>query len=321
MQTLKEIGKKIIEKNNIIITTHLNPDGDGLGAGMALYHGLKKIGKKQVRFLIEDIMPGNLKFLNKDNCIERCEKFEMKDEDLLICVDAADISRVGHFKNLKGKIEIINIDHHISNDYYGEYNYVETESASASEIVYELLKEMQIPLDKEMATGIYTGIVNDTGNFRHSNVRPSTFLIASDLIEKGANNDEILRVFFDVRTMAGTKLLGRALEKAVYLPETKLVYSLITQKDYREVGGNKFDTDTVINNLLSLDVSEVALFIREEESGSYKGSLRTKREDLDLNSIAGIFGGGGHKKASGFSSSESIEKIIEKTIEILSKKG
>ncbi|MGL5050053.1 MAG: DHH family phosphoesterase, partial [Fusobacteriaceae bacterium] len=76
MQTLKEIGKKIIEKNNIIITTHLNPDGDGLGAGMALYHGLKKIGKKQVRFLIEDIMPGNLKFLNKDNCIERCEKFE-----------------------------------------------------------------------------------------------------------------------------------------------------------------------------------------------------------------------------------------------------
>ncbi|MGL5049719.1 MAG: DHH family phosphoesterase, partial [Fusobacteriaceae bacterium] len=88
-----------------------------------------------------------------------------------------------------------------------------------------------------------------------------------------------------------------------------------------EVGGNKFDTDTVINNLLSLDVSEVALFIREEESGSYKGSLRTKREDLDLNSIAGIFGGGGHKKASGFSSSESIEKIIEKIIEILSKKG
>lgn len=317
MQSLKEIGEKILEKNSIIITTHMNPDGDGLGAGTALYHALKKTGKKDVRFLIEDKMPGNLYFLNEENIIETCKNFTLTNEEVLICVDAADISRIGYFKELKGKIEIINIDHHISNDSYGDFNHIDSDSASTCEIMYELLKSMKIDLDKKIATGLYTGIVNDTGNFKHTNVRASTFLIASDLIKNGANNNEILRIFYDSKTMAGMKLLGRALEKAVYLSENKLIYSIITQKDYKEFGGDKFDTDSVVENLLNLDLAQVALFIREEESGSYKGSLRTKREDLDLNFIAGTFGGGGHKKASGFSSSEEVEKIIEKVIEFL----
>ena len=316
MNTLKIIDEKIKQSKKIIITTHLNPDGDGIGAGISLFLAIKQFNS-HVRFIIEDDLPKNLSFLNMKKEIEIIKKFEITDEDLLIILDTGSIERSGTIGTFLGKIPTINIDHHISNVGYGDYNYVDTSSGSTSEILFELLIEMKIKWSKEIATGLYTGIVNDTGNFKHSNVRESTFLKSAFLLKEGANNNEIITNFYDNRTLAGIKLLGRGLEKSIYISEKRLIYSVLFQSDFKEFFGVKSDTDSIVENLLTYSSSLISIFIREEENGHFKGSMRTKSNDLDLNKIAKMFGGGGHKKASGFSTILTPEEIIKKIIETI----
>ena len=314
MDTLKAIIEKIKESKKIIISTHLSPDGDGIGAGIALLLAIKQFNVN-VRFIIEDDIPENLKFLIKDKEVERLEKFEITDEDLFILLDTGSIDRMGLLGKKNIKIPMINIDHHVSNIGYGDYNYIDTSSGSASEIIFDLLELLNVKWSKEIARAIYTGIVNDTGNFKHSNVTEKTFLKAAFLIKEGANNNEVINKFYDNKTYAGIKLLGCGLEKAIYVSEKKVIYSIILQKDFIKYFGNKNDTDSVVENLLKYSEANVAIFIREEKNGNYKGSMRTKSEEIDLNKIASIFAGGGHKKAAGFSTNLAPEKIIKKIIE------
>ncbi|MGL5100682.1 MAG: DHH family phosphoesterase, partial [Fusobacteriaceae bacterium] len=185
------------------------------------------------------------------------------------------------------------------------------------EIIFELLKAMEIGLDENIASAIYAGIVNDTGNFSHTNVKKSTFQMAAELLEAGADNHIIVRELRNSKSVAAIKLMGKAMFTSEYIPEKKFIYSIIRQNDYSKYGGDKSDTDGASEELLSFTGADVSLFIREEEEGSYRGSMRTKSENIDLNKVTGVFGGGGHKKASGFSSSLTAEEIVEKIIELL----
>lgn len=321
--SLNRLGKIILEKKDIIITTHQNSDADGLGAAIALFLALNNFSKsrgedRRVRIVVDDRVPKNIEFLEGSEFVENYKNyFSNSEPDLIISVDSATLERIGGLKEFSGKIPLMNIDHHISNIGFGDYNYVNTEFASTCEIIFELLKTMEIPLNRGIASAIYAGIVNDTGNFSHTNVRKSTYEMSAELFEAGANNNLIVSELRNSKTLAAIKLMGKALYTSQYDRDKKIIYTVITQKDFKEYGGDKSDTDGVSEELLSYTEAKVSIFIREEENGSYKGSMRTKSENIDLNAIAGNFGGGGHKKAAGFSSSISPEEIIKKISELL----
>ncbi|WP_372712589.1 bifunctional oligoribonuclease/PAP phosphatase NrnA [Ilyobacter sp.] len=328
MNIYNEIIDKIKNSERILLTSHINPDGDALGSGLALFLALNKYNRiqsgldenymdKVVRIVLEDNVPGNLKFLKGTEMIENIKNVESKYKfDLVICLDSANKERIGSVERLIGEDSyIINIDHHTSNTEYGDINCIENIS-STSEIIYKFIKKMDIEIDTVIGEAIYTGVVNDTGNFAHSNVTKDTFLLASDLLEKGVDNSKIVREFYNSKSMSTLRLMGKALEDMIYVPEKKLVHLFISQDTLKELGAKREESEGLVELINSYEGSEVSLFMREDEKGKIKGSMRSKH-DKDVNAIAKIFGGGGHIKAAGFTSDLSEKEIIEKVTAML----
>lgn len=308
------IKNKILESQKIIVTAHINPDGDAIGAAISLTLTLKKM-KKECKIVLQDNYPNFVKFLNTLDNIEIYDSNKKYDYDLIICVDSASKDRVGEVAQLFKKDCVINIDHHISNTMYGDLNCVENIS-STSELIYNFIKFLNIEIDIDMAEALYLGIVNDTGNFTHDNVTENTFLMASELKKIGVNNSKIIREFFNTKSYASLKLLGKALENSNFIEEKKLIYSFISKEDLDKENGKKEDTEGIVERLLSYSEAEISLFLREDEKGVIKGSMRSKYDE-DVNKIAQIFGGGGHIKAAGFTTTLSYDKIVEKIIKNL----
>lgn len=313
---MEEIKKKIEQSNNIIIVGHVNPDGDAVGAGLALLLGLeKKYPEKRIDFVLQDSVPKNITFLKGCDKIKKIEDITNPNYDLAIFVDSATMERVGKVTDLIGDIFKINIDHHISNPKYGDINIVK-DISSTSEIMYSVLKDLDIEITLEMGEAIYLGLVNDTGNFAHSNVTDKTFLIASELMKLGVNNNKIVNDFFKTKSYERMRVLGKALSEMVFIEEKKLMYFYLSYGALKDLNAEKDDTEGIVEELINYNGSEVSLFLREEENGKIKGSLRSKH-NIDVNRIAGIFGGGGHIKAAGFTTELSFEEIIKKVVESL----
>lgn len=313
---MKKIKEKIEKSNNIIIVGHVNPDGDTVGAGLALLLGLeKKYPNKKIDFVLQDSVPKNISFLKGCEKIKKIEDVKNTKYELAIFVDSATIDRVGKVADLIGDIFKINIDHHISNPKYGDINIVK-DISSTSEIMYSVLKELEIEISLEMGEAIYLGLVNDTGNFAHSNVTYKTFLIASELMKIGVNNNKIVNDFFKTKSFERMKVLGKALSEMVFIEEKKLMYFYLSYEALKSLNAIKDDTEGIVEELVNYSESEVSLFLREEENGKIKGSLRSKH-DVDVNKIAGIFGGGGHIKAAGFTTELPLEEIIKIVVENL----
>lgn len=171
-------------------------------------------------------------------------------------------------------------------------------------------------IDINIGEALYTGLVNDTGNFKHDNVTEETFKMAGYLVKLGVNNSKIVREFLNTKSMAAIKFLGQAMYEMKFDEEKKLAYFYISNEDFMKNGGRKEDTEEIVENLVSYEKAEVSLFLREDKIGVIKGSMRSKH-DIDVNTIAGIFGGGGHLKASGFTSELSAEEIVRMILEKL----
>lgn len=314
MNTFLEIKDKIFSEDNIVVISHVNPDGDAIGSGLALTLGLKKMGKN-VRFILQDKYPDSVKFLNEINIVEQYDENNEYKFDLSICVDGATDDRLGKAKELLKDRFVINIDHHISNTLYGKLNYVE-EISSTSELIYKFLKFCEIDIDINMAEALYTGLVNDTGNFSHDNVTEKTFEMAAELKRIGASNSKVVREFFNTKSLPAIKLLGIAMYEMEYNENKKLAYYFMSKETLDKYNGRKEDTEGIVEKLISFKEAEVSLFLREDKIGVIKGSMRSKH-DIDVNEIASIFGGGGHRKAAGFTSELSAEEIIKKVLERL----
>ena len=314
MNTFLEIKDKIFSEDNIVVISHVNPDGDAIGSGLALTLGLKKMAKN-VRFILQDKYPDSVKFLNEINIVEQYDENNEYKFDLSICVDGATDDRLGKAKELLKNRFVINIDHHISNTLYGKLNYVE-EISSTSELIYKFLKFCEIDIDINMAEALYTGLVNDTGNFSHDNVTEKTFEMAAELKRIGASNSKVVREFFNTKSLPAIKLLGIAMYEMEYNENKKLVYYFMSKEILDKYNGRKEDTEGIVEKLISFKEAEVSLFLREDKIGVIKGSMRSKH-DIDVNKIASIFGGGGHRKAAGFTSELPAEEIIKKVLERL----
>lgn len=311
---MKENIRNILQENdNILITAHKNPDGDAIGAGLALFLSLKALGKK-VRFILQDKIPDTTLFLEGAEEIELYKEGSfITNASLVVFVDCATRERAGIMDELsRGKLTI-NIDHHLSNPHYGDYPLVSISSSATSEILTSLLRDWQFPMNAAIASALYLGIVNDTGNFSHDNVTQKTLSIAQYLVQEGALPSNIVRNFLNTNSYESLKLLGEALRNFEFYEKEKLSCYYLTQEMMDKYQAKKEHAEGIVEKLLSYEKASVSLFLRDETDGSIKGSMRSKYE-VDVNRISGLFNGGGHKKAAGFSSTETVDMIIKKVL-------
>ncbi|MFK4786168.1 bifunctional oligoribonuclease/PAP phosphatase NrnA [Fusobacterium sp. MFO224] len=308
--------EKLKESENILISSHVNPDGDSIGSGLAIYNAIvKNFPEKKVRFIIEDDVPYDLEFLANSDKVEKYIEVENAPEvDLMITCDSATFKRIGRVINFRKGAFLINIDHHISNELYGDLNIVEDKSSSC-EIIYNIIKnELKLEIDKEIGEALYTGIVTDTGSFKYDNTTRSTFEVAGELLDIGIDRNEIVNSVYKSKSLGRMKVLGIAISKMNIIKDRRFVYFTLSDYFVQTEGIKKDDTEGIVEQLLEYEGCEVALFLKEEPNGKMKGSLRSKKE-VDVNEVASLFDGGGHKRAAGFTTDMEERDIIFQVLE------
>jgi phosphoesterase RecJ-like protein len=298
----------ISKSQNILLTMHERMDADDGGAGLAMAHALKAMGKN-VTHAIKKGVPPILNFLpGNENIID-----DITDQnfDLLITFGCATIDRTGSQNIQNLTCATINFDHHPDNAFFGDINVVDKAKSSVAELVYDFFIFNNWPITKDIATCLLTGIVGDTGGFLHSNTQSSTLKAAGELMNKGALADKIIREMFKNKNTAVLKAWGKAIGNAHYDAERKIIYSIMTEQDLNDVGEiPPASFEGFVETLNTAPEAKFALFLRQD-GNLIKGSLRsgdTEPKNVDVSKIAQLFGGGGHKQAAGFAIIGKLEK-------------
>ncbi len=305
---------KTIEK--ISIVSHISPDGDNVGSILAMGLALRKLGKT-VNIIKTDEIPRDYLFLPQ---VETIMDYDREDIELLIVLDCSDIDRLGELKDLVSKSKnTINIDHHVSNTAFADYNIVDSKAAATGELVYLFLNQMGIEIDEEIATCIYTAISTDTGSFMYESVTDNTHEIAADLLRKGIDKNNIVLNLYQSRSMERTNLFIDCLSTFKIYHENKIATVKVTQDMLRLSNALMEDTEGIISFVKDTKGVEVACLLKEYLDGSIKISLRSK-EYVDVAKICSEFNGGGHIRAAGCSIKDNIESaeklIVEKLIDM-----
>ncbi|WP_077361156.1 DHH family phosphoesterase [Clostridium saccharoperbutylacetonicum] len=323
MCNIKDIKEEILLSKRIGLSFHTSPDGDAIGSTLGLLNALRYLGKDSY-IISRDVIPDNLSYLSLANEIDGSIIEPKANTDLIIILDCGNVERISaDLTNYNGKI--INIDHHISNDKYGFINYIDVTAAATCEIIYFLVKELgfylknQIDNQKshvEIGSAIYTGIVTDTGSFRHSNVTKRTHNIVAELVEFGINSSKIHSNLFDNKPFEKVKLMGRVLSDIKLVLNNKVAVLEIEKKTLEEFNLLNTDTSDVLSIGLGIKGVEVCLLLKEVDDG-VKASLRSKN-DIDVRKVAEVYGGGGHIKAAGVKQKNvSISEARENLLKIL----
>lgn len=308
--TLDNILEEIKKANSIVILTHESPDGDAIGSSLGMHMALKSIGKNSDVILTE--FPRTFNFLPGAKDVK--QESDIKNYDLAITVDCADLKRVmanEYFENAK---KTIVIDHHGSNTMYGDINFVNPVSPACCEILAGMFEYFDINIDTEIGTCILTGIITDTGGFKYSSVTPETFEFTADLLRKGINVSEIYERVLETKTKANFELLKRSMDRLELLENGKVAFTYITKKDEEEVNAEPGDHEGIVENGRSIEGVKVSIFLRQkDEENAFKISMRSNG-NINVSDICFIFGGGGHQNAAGALIQGSIEEVKEKIL-------
>lgn len=301
----------IEEATDIGLISHINPDADNLGSLTALAESLRQMGKNVTAIALDPI-PYNLEFLYG---IDKLTKDWERDYDLLITLDSSSMDRFGSAQDIVNRAKKkINIDHHMSNNLDFDLNIVKRDYSSTGEVLYELIRDYKLPLDKNIAESIYTAISGDTGSFKYDNVSPQTFRLAADLAEMGIDRNKITTNLYSKNRLSKVKILSLVLERLVIDKDRAFAYSYVLNEDLERLGAVEADVEGAVEFIRDIDGVSVSMILKEISTG-FKGSLRSKY-DKDVGSLAQKFNGGGHIKAAGFTIYEKdLDKAIEKIIE------
>ena len=299
---LRAIRKWLQHKGNdhFLVTSHVNPDGDGLASMLACGRILRSLGK-QVWFVADGFLSPRYGYLPQiDTVVFYREGLEAElPVANVITVDVPVLARLERVARLIPRdAAILKIDHHPGDEHFGVFNYVDTAVSSTAELVYYLCVNLGIPFDAALATWLYTGIAFDTGRFRFSSTTPNALVIAGEMVRAGANPQLIAEQLFYEYRPTTLSLLTSALQSLESFLNGRVAmlsldYALLSQPRYRDE-----DVDGFIDYAVSLQGVEVALFLREHEPGQIRVSLRAKNA-FDVREVAEVFGGGGHRKAAG----------------------
>ena len=293
--SLGEIGNMLLEAESILIFPHVSPDGDAIGSCAALCRALRNEGKTAL-ILIDEPVPEYLSFMDIEYCTEDMDA--VADPDVCVCVDCSEESRFPQRakKFNEGRLRIC-IDHHATSGSFGDYYYIDGEEAATAQIVYKLLKETGIEIDRKIAESIYTGIDTDTGSFRYSNTTAETHRIAAELFEKGIDHNSIIVDLYQSESYKRLRMESLILEKTELLADGKAAVSYVTQQMLDDEGAALEDCEGVVDKLRNIRGVELAAFLKEKGE-EIKVSMRAKSYG-NVDSIAVKFGGGGHAKAAG----------------------
>jgi phosphoesterase RecJ-like protein len=291
----KPVLRLIRRYRTFLITTHVNPDGDGLGAGSALYVALRKLGKK-VHVVNHDALPKRFEYLAFSKVYRASDR--IPPHEVCFVLDAGDFTRVREGVKRKEFGILVNIDHHFLNERFGDYNLVKPEAAATGEIVCDLIRDMKVKIDRDIAEGIYTAIVTDTGRFRHSNTTPAILRLAAELVDLGADPEKVSDRIFAGISLEATELIRLALRTVKMHRRGTIASITLSRADFKKSAALDEDTDNLINFVRNLDEVRIAFFLKELENGQVKLSLRS-RGTANAALIARRFGGGGHAYAAG----------------------
>lgn len=314
---INDIVNRIKLFKKIAITFHTSPDGDSIGSSLALLIGLRKLNK-DVCIVSKEVIPQTFLFLPCSNEIDGKTIEPPVDAECVIVLDCGDFKRINSNLSMQNrKFELINMDHHLSNDLYGDLNFVDTSASAVSEIVFEVLRLLNVELDKEIAACLYTSLLTDTGSFKHSSTTAVTHAIAGELINTGIDFSNIHRLIFENKNYKKIKFYGEVIGSMTSELNSKVCIMYISKNMLEKYSSVDSDTSDVITFGASIDTVEVTILIKEAENG-VKVSLRSKSL-VDVSKIAETFNGGGHIRAAGFFTESNFEDTKVKLLEILEK--
>ncbi len=308
--TFSEIKDIIDRSGDIVIISHILPDGDNIGSVLGMAISLSLLGKK-VTPVVNGDLPGYYKFLPQSQLLKPPSE-AVGQYDLVLALDMSDKARGGDALAFAfaDNCPVVNIDHHISNDYFGDYNYVEPKAAATAQILTDFLLKANYPLNREIAASFYTGILTDSGNFTYTNTTADTLRLAGELLEYEPDLEEIRVNVFENISFKRKKILGQVLLNAVAIPEASLVYSVLTLAECRSLAAEGQDFEGIIDHLIGISDVKMAIFFREIEPDVVKVGFRG-RFGVDVTVVAGAFGGGGHKAAAGCSLCGTLEDKVK----------
>lgn len=324
ISNIDNIIEYIKGSNDFVVTSHISPDGDNIGSTLGMYYSLQILGKN-VYYVLDDNAPLNLRFLvEKTNRISSADFKALNiDKYNLIALDCGDKSRVCLSEKIKDNAQkIICIDHHASNDAYGDLNYIDVNASSTSELVYNLLVRLNEVdniniINEEISTALYTGLVTDTGNFSYSSTHASSFEMAKELLLSGAKKDKIIQSVFQSNSYNYYRLLGEALN-TLDIVDNKIACINLTIDMLQRNNMSFNDVDGITTYTRDIEGVEVGILLKEKKENEVKISLRSKNY-VNVSKIAQSFNGGGHVRAAGCTIYDSVENAKVKILEAVLK--
>lgn len=316
----KDVIDLIAAKTRFVLVTHVNADGDGLGSQFALGRFLRRKGK-DVRVVNTDPIPHQYRFLARGDEPEVYEPTKhdpvLERADAIVILDNSSANRLATMREVvvKSRAPKICIDHHPHPDTQWDMMVIDDKACATGEMIYRLIREVEGEVTSEEAVPIYVSVVTDTGNFRFSNTTPSVLTMAADLVSKGADVPNVYQQIFERNTPSFVRLLGTALASIRQDETGRLGYIVLSRDMMKSVGADGEDTSDIINGILTIEGTRLALLFKEMPDGRTKLSLRSKGA-IDVNRLAAELGGGGHRNASGavmpMPLSQAVETVLPK---------
>jgi phosphoesterase RecJ-like protein len=305
--TTDEVAKELLARTAFVMVSHVKPDGDTLGAGLALGLALKKLGKR-VHYFGQDPVPRNLRFLPDANLVSRDLPPDLQADALFVFCDMSDSSRAGEFLPPVARENILDIDHHLGNSLFGKLSYVVETECSTGAVVMRVLRALGVSIDRDVATCVLATVMTDTGGFMHSNTSPEALDLAAELMRCGADKEKITEEIFLRKRVAATKLLGEIIEQMRFAHDARYCYSYVDDAMLARTGADGEDTEDTVNVLRGQDGVEIAALFKAIDE-EIRVSLRSNGR-VNVQAAAKRLGGGGHFRAAGLTYSGSLEEAF-----------
>jgi len=312
--TLEEAGRAIAEARSVALACHVGPDGDALGSMIGLGLAAETAGKQVIASYgspYGDL--GNLAFLPTDLLVPPSEFPEAP--ELMVVLDVGSADRLGELaSNAANAKKLVVLDHHVTNEGFGDVSVVDPSAAATGELVYDLLVLLGWPIEPTIAQCLHTALVTDTGRFTYSNTTPRTLEIGAALMTAGANPTEIGRHVYEESPFGYLKAASVALQRSELDEDRRLVSTFITHDDLKSAGVDWGDIDNLIDAVRMAAEADTAVLAKVHDDGRVKVSMRS-RGDTDVGGLAASMGGGGHRLAAGFTASDPVDKVLAAIIE------
>lgn len=313
-----QLEELIKNSKKILIVSHINPDGDAIGSVCSMYTTIYDNFKKKSDILVVGHLPNSYKFLPN---IDKAE-FKFDDSmvyDLVITLDVAALDRLSNAKILFEKAKAtINIDHHKTNNEFGNINIVKGNASSTGEVLLEIYNEQNWKISLDSAIGLYTAILTDTGGFRYENTSENVFKSASQLVKIGINPNEIYKHCYELKSKNFVMFQNYCINKAEFAHNDKIAYSTVYKRDIERFNGEEDFTDGLVEILRAIETTDIAFLAKEVDSKTTKISMRSKKSDVA--EICAVYGGGGHTFAAGCTIKTNVEGAVKRMLKTIEEK-